>query len=302
LFSTDGLIENLSKQNSNIVYYEDTYGSIVAKICSKCKELKSCDVFGNQKDGLGGRKSYCRECDAVNKRKRDAIKRINNGASKRNRLELEERGGVLGKQCGGCSEWKPLDGFYKGTALGDRKSMCKECASNAGKKWRKTNRGYDVMYHAKNKERHAEACKNWRQKNKDKRALYDQRREARMVNLPDTLTEEEYEYTLEYFSNACALTGTPIDSGDVHCDHFIPLATGHGGTVFGNMVPLRADINVSKSDANAFEFFSTNMQRFNITQESFDRLAKYLADVNGMTVVEYRAYVYECHENPRNIE
>jgi hypothetical protein len=205
LFSTDGLIENLSKQNSNIVYYEDMYGIIVAKICSKCKELKSCDDFGNQKEGLGGRKSYCRKCDAVNKRKRDAIKRSNNGVSRRIRIELEERGGVLGKQCGGCSDWKSLDGFYKGTALGDRKSMCKECTSNAGKNWRKTNQGYGVMYHAKNKVRHAEACKNWRQKNKDKRALYDQRREARMVNLPDTLTEEEYALTLEYFGNACAL-------------------------------------------------------------------------------------------------
>jgi hypothetical protein len=56
------------------------------------------------------------------------------------KVKLENRDGVVGKKCTGCSKWKPLDtGFQKdNTKLGGRRPKCKECMkspnSNRGKK------------------------------------------------------------------------------------------------------------------------------------------------------------------------
>jgi hypothetical protein len=122
--------------------------------------------------------------------------------------------------------------------------------------------------------------------------MYKERRRARERSLPDTFTLTQLNETLAQFNGGCALTG---DSFAIHWDHVIPLATGHGGTIYGNMIPLRADLNVSKSDANIFEWFKTNKQRFELSQERFDALIRWLAQVNEMSTSEYRDYVYEAH-------
>jgi hypothetical protein len=65
------------------------------------------------------------------------------------------------------------------------------------------------------------------------------------------------------------------------------------------MIPLRSDLNLSKSDGNLFEWFERNKERFNLAQSHFDRLIEWLARVNGMTTDDYRAFVNECFENKR---
>lgn len=125
-----------------------------------------------------------------------------------------------------------------------------------------------------------------------------QRRLARLRCLPDNFTEVEWEIATERFGGGCALTG----SGFVHADHVIPLATGHGGTIYENIIPLRADLNISKSDRCIFDWFSENKERFNLSQTKFDELIEYLAEINGMTTKEYEEYVRWCHDNPRTLE
>jgi hypothetical protein len=49
------------------------------------------------------------------------------------------------------------------------------------------------------------------------------------------------------------------------------------------------------------EWVETNRQRFYQDQKRFDRLIEWLDKANGMTVEEYRDYVYECHANPNEI-
>lgn len=142
----------------------------------------------------------------------------------------------------------------------------------------------------------------WNKRNKEKvreasvRGVH--KRLARKRMLPDDLTKEQLEITISVFEGGCAITGEE----DIHLDHVIPLSIGHGGTTFGNISPLRSDLNMSKSNRNIFEWFDSVRQRFELSQENFDTLIEWLASTNDMTVEEYRDHVYWCHENPRTID
>lgn len=124
------------------------------------------------------------------------------------------------------------------------------------------------------------------------------RRNLRKRNLINDFTEEDRKETLEYFENKCALTGKDVP---LHMDHVIPLAVGHGGTTKSNMLPVWQRINTSKGAKNIFEWYKESGERFGVIPEKFDKAIKYLADLNGMSVDEYREYVYRCHENPNDI-
>jgi hypothetical protein len=256
------------------------------------------------------------------------------GKRKKVKITYREIDGVLtaGKECTKCGEWKPLEtGFANNKgSVGGKSSQCKSCKKLVIKKWRQDNREYlleqkrkwrienreyRIEYNRKWRQENREYCREYRQKylhenrekeierrkrykreNREKIKVYKQKRRARKNLLPATWTEEQRVATWSHFNNACALTG---EGGDIHEDHVIPLAVGHGGTTYGNMIPLRADLNDSKCDRNIFEWFSENRERFNLSEERFNRLIEYLATLNGLTVDEYRQFVYWCHENPR---
>jgi hypothetical protein len=101
-----------------------------------------------------------------------------------------------------------------------------------------------------------------------------------------------------YFGNACALTGRKYN---IEKEHAIPQSIG-GGFTFENIYPLTKSLNVSKYNHNIFEWFEANRQRFELSQERFDKLIDWLASANAMTTEEYRDYVYWCHANPRSID
>ncbi|MEP9408591.1 hypothetical protein ABKP09_19930 [Peribacillus frigoritolerans] len=223
---------------------------------------------------------------------------------------LEEREGIVGKVCTKCNEWGALDCFYvMKRGLGGRKSVCKKCCQIKDAEYRTKNKEYyrtkTKEFEAKNKELRSEINRRWREKNKSSEAyksyktVQRQRRHARKALLPDSLTHHEKALIYDYFNNSCALTGSLEGK---HLDHVIPLAVGHGGTVYGNMAPLRFDLNFSKSDQNIFEWFEANSQRFQLSQKRFDDLINYLAAINNMTIEEYRTYVYWCHANPREYD
>jgi hypothetical protein len=192
----------------------------------------------------------------------------------------EDNGEIISKVCSGCHVIKTLDCFaILKIGLGGRVSDCKGCRVNEYE----SNRASEI-----------ERVSKWQRDNPDKVKLREQRRRARKNGLPYTMTNEQYHSTFEYFGG-CALTGDL----DTQCDHVIPLATGHGGTTYENMVPLRNDLNKSKNDANIFEWFKRNKERLNLEQWRFDRMIQWLASVNGMTTAEYRSFVNECFDNRR---
>jgi hypothetical protein len=196
-------------------YYENESGEVVSKVCTKCCEVKILSEYTNSKKGIGGKATNCKTCKA---KCREEVK-VRDAETHRN--------------------------WYRNN---------KERAKEAALKWREENKDRDKKnmqkWRDENRGRYAEANSIWQQNNKDKVSLINQRRRARKALLPDDFTMEQMANTMAHFGG-CALTC----SDDINWDHVIPLATGHGGTTFGNMIPLCARLNKSKSDANIFEWF-----------------------------------------------
>lgn len=165
---------------------------------------------------------------------------------------------------------QPLDAFPVNTnRTGGWMTICKACNRARNRKYQRENR------HIKR--------------------LIAQRRRARKRALPDTLTLEEMKRILDTFGHACALTGR---KENIHLDHFIPLHTGHGGTMYNNMVPLCAELNASKGKKNPFEWIKTRPPEERLR---FHSVVNYLANLNNMSYEQYKEYVYSCFSNPVNL-
>lgn len=189
---------------------------------------------------------------------------------------------VAGK-CSKCHKIKWSEEFYKHND--GLSAYCKPCS---------------LVYKRENKEMFARHVREWVKRNPEKARengrIRAAKRAARKRGLPDTLTETQQTQILRKYEYSCALTGE-----EWSWDHAIPLASGHGGTTYENMYPLRNDLNNSKNDRNLFDWFYANKEHHNLPQAKFDALIEYLAEINGMTVDEYEAHVRWCHDNPRKI-
>lgn len=239
---------------------------------------------------------------------------------------------MSGKNCTKCDAWKDLNDFPNNkVGIGGKSSHCKDCAKSVYRehyhnnkekaalnkqKFEKENKEYltnyrkeyyvknkdkftvrSKKYNKENKEKVNEATKNWIKNNPEKRKLQKIKRRTLEKQLPSTLTPEEWNHTLTYFNHSCALTG---HKKDLHRDHVIPLSSGYVGTVYGNLIPLRADINISKRDSNIFEWYETNKDYFDISEDKFIRLIDFLASTNNMNLDDYKMFVYRCHNQNVN--
>ncbi|WP_134208921.1 hypothetical protein [Bacillus thuringiensis] len=240
----------------------------VGKVCTKCGEWKDIDkCFSKKKGGLGGKRAVCTACEAE--------------VSRRYHIENKEK----------------IVEYHR-----KRYKENQDRISENNRRWEGNNKErrleYLRGYRKKNRHKLNEQMRKFRSKNPERYKLALHRRLARKKSLVDDFTPEKMRDVLNHFNSSCSLTGNQ----NSHWDHVIPLATGHGGTTYGNMVPLRRDLNESKGSKNIFEWFEANRQRFELSQSKFDSLIKYLADANEMTVEDYQGYVYWCHENPRILE
>jgi hypothetical protein len=306
--SKEGVKKTLEiRKTRKQVKLEDRDGT-VGKNCSKCGEWKPLDVYQKDKSKSTGRTSHCKEC-----------LRVKNPKKKGKSVELSFRESVSGKVCSRCNEWKPL-GMFGETKQGDvgYVAHCRPCDAKRVQKYRGENNdkvkerdklryrlNTDKMlernrkYYEKNREEILIKVSTYQRENRQIMNAIGQRRLARKKRLPSTLTAKQYEKTLGYFENACALTGR---NDNIEREHAIPLSIGHGGTTFENCYPMANGLNQSKGNKNIFEWFEANRQRFELSQERFDKLIAYLASANAMIVEEYRDYVYWCHANPRSID
>jgi hypothetical protein len=203
---------------------------------------------------------------------------------------------IKAKVCTVCAGVKTVEEYSKHkSGLGGSKSNCKACDHEKRCEYYEINRKKTAEdarnWQENNRERYTETARKWRKKNLDKRALNHQRRRARKAALPDDFTTEQMTETLAYFNGGCALTGA---TENIHWDHVVPLSTGFGGTTYGNMIPLRGDLNVSKSDGNIFDWFDRNEERFGLDRSKFDALIDWLAEVNGFPSRKYYRMYYVC--------
>jgi len=147
----------------------------------------------------------------------------------------------------------------------------------------------EELIRLKNKERISNYKSIWRRVNSDKVNISNQRRKARLRELPHDFTASEEKEMLNYFRNTCCLSGS---KENIQLDHALPLSKG-GGTIKQNMIPLNATLNASKMDSNLFEWYENNKERFNLSDEKFYKTIKYLADMNDMDIDDYVDYYNE---------
>lgn len=204
------------------------------------------------------------------------------------------------RKCGTCAKVMSKDKFYKdNTRASGVSSRCKECSNRYLKARRSRKERPDLevrrKWSEKNREKLREMDTLYREQNRDILRLRENLRRARKQSLPYTLSEKEFVEILDKFSNKCALCDDDAEA----MDHFIPLAIGHGGTIKENIIPLCAKMNSSKHSRNPFEWADAILT--NEHKGKFNEVIKYLADLNGLTVEEYREFVFWCFENPRDI-
>ncbi|MBU8715451.1 hypothetical protein KM924_23405 [Brevibacillus parabrevis] len=190
-----------------------------AKECTRCGKVKLLDDFYADKRSESGRTSHCKNCKRSEGREyyvgnRSKILDYQRRYSTDNREKIRKRQRV----------WNESN---------------REIVSNYKRKWYENNRLQALKNARKwcksNPEKRREVCRKWNTKNPDAGKAHVHRRLAMKRALPLNWTTILSKEVQREFSNICALTGSTLK---IHMDHFIPLSWGHGGSYFGNMVPL----------------------------------------------------------------
>ncbi|ULT58705.1 hypothetical protein L1999_09325 [Neobacillus drentensis] len=308
--------------------------------CSNCGQPKALESYINSPKGFYGKDSKCYECRRKKYFKYEKLlgKVILLGqisltveeVTERGRRKLTDNQGNIYLDCTKCKKIKADKDFRdrKGF-IGNKDSHCILCCIEKGRTFRKENeehyKEYNRQYREENKdclnclakvryyknwnhirnkqreyrkkdpERYREHSRNWARENSEYQVQLTRKRRAKIRRLPFDLTTEQRDQLL---AGGCCLTG---DKENIHLDHVIPLNIGHGGTTHGNMIALRGDLNNSKVDNNIFEWAKFKHKQFNFTMERFNEIMTEIAERNGLSLEEYKKYVYWCFDNPREV-
>jgi hypothetical protein len=247
------------------------------KICTKCNTLKPFKDYYKNKQKTDGYNSSCKEC------KKEADKKFY--------LDNQE---VIANRVKNHFHKKMKDEQF---VLSERK-RAKRKREKYGEQYRKKARERyknDLEY----REKKTAVDKKWRSNNKDRDVISSAKRRALKKKLPCNVYRKEWDEILDEFKRSCALTGT---NADITLEHFIPLSTGHGGHIIGNVYPITSYLNLSKSVHNPFDWIDREdvLQEVNI--EMWNNLINSLASKNGLTVGDFKEYVNWCFSNKRKIE
>lgn len=107
---------------------------------------------------------------------------------------------------------------------------------------------------------------------RSKGRIRTQRYLATKRELENTLTEEQWEFSLAYFDERCAYCGSERSvvientGEDLHQEHFIPLSKG-GGYTADNIIPSCKSCNSSKGNKNFFDWYK-KQNYYSIDRES----------------------------------
>lgn len=229
--------------------------------------------------------------------------------TKKGRNAYEDNLGNVYLDCKTCDSIKREAEFcVSSKRFRGRGTNCKECNNKRIKKWY----GKD-----ENKCKAIERATKWNRDNKHRkpkptaeelkrisqeryeRSLYSGHiYRARKRNLVNDFDNEDYTTLMNMYKGKCCLTGS---TNNLHLDHVIPLATGHSGTVYENIIPLASTLNSSKQAYNIFEWAESNYSRLGFTLEQFYEVMTEVAKRNSMTLEKYREYYYWCFENPKKV-
>ena len=218
------------------------------------------------------------------------------------------------KRCTKCGEILHISRYYKKkTCRYGVNSYCKQCDYKSNKNWKDNNsnklKEYQSNYYNNNKEQILDYQKNYRKNHKKERKEYDKiyqnknkdkirirrlsyvknnphiifnndiKRRLRAENQGSGITKEQWYEMMKFFDFKCAYSDEYIggDSDKRTIDHIIPI-TKNGEHEVWNCVPMYANYNYSKNNANMLEWYLE--QPF----FSIERLTK---------IYEWRIYAYE---------
>lgn len=126
-------------------------------------------------------------------------------------------------------------------------------------------------YYESNKETILKSRSEWRKNNVEKTRFYVSQRNQKMMSLPHTLTEEEWQGTLKEFNYKCAYCG---GESDLEKDHFVPVSKD-GEYTIDNIIPSCINCNRSKYNYDFFDWY--------INQEFYD-------EEREIHILEYLGY------------
>lgn len=281
------------------------------KVCKKCGIEKDIEEFHKNKTYKDGYNSTCKECKREYARKysnenKDKIKEYQKEYYKNNQEKVKER---VSKYRNEHKEEikekkKKYNEIHKDEIKVKKKEYYeknKEKINKRKKEYYKENQKYfseqKKIYNKENKEKIKEMKKKYFEENKEKFCVWRNNRKAFRNELPNNLTQEEWDKILNKFDNKCVLTG---DSKNISLEHFIPLSIGHGGTYKGNVYPMSLSLNIVKSNKNPFKWIKS--QDSKIQHVFYNVLVPYLAKQNNMDTKTFRRYVNWCFKNKRTLE
>lgn len=219
--------------------------------CSVCDQEfpLTADYFQPGEDSRDGFEPRCRKCSTGR-----AIELRKTFAQRKAEAQAKRDAGL--RKCRVCQHWKPadLDHFSaRSSNSTGLNSMCKECAVHSNAKTRDQRRADPVKreidrirsnkagkeWNKRNREKVRQRARAYQQANKEKMRILTRRRQARKKSLPDTLTEKEWQFALDYFGGCCAYCGKPAGLFDVLCvEHYVPISSPDcKGTTADNCLP-----------------------------------------------------------------
>ncbi len=228
----------------------------MTKICSRCKEEKSINLFYKVKKHKDGLDYNCKSCVGEYNKKKYREK----WAGQEKTGLLREQAKSLGlKRCPKCCENKSLDQFSNNKRTSDGKqTYCKECLYPMSKKWWYENHERHLEigreWYKANREKHLENSRRWSANNLDRKKYARAKRRALEAAAPGSPTFEEVMARMAYYGWKCIYCGDEYT--DV--DHFFPLS--EGGTNFAsNLVPACDSCNSRKLACNPWIFIRRNL-------------------------------------------
>jgi hypothetical protein len=176
----EGLTEKCVTGRWQTVFFENSDGEIVGKVCSECKDAKMLEEYHKDKEKLGGRRAKCKQCIAKQRGTWhvdeelifEGIKAIKKRGVKGITYVESETMGVVAKECVVCSEIKKLEKFSKAaTGLGKTISRCKDCDTKLALERYYSNHERALeegrRYHRENREVRLLKQKEWREVNRE---------------------------------------------------------------------------------------------------------------------------------------
>lgn len=214
------------------------------KRCSQCKITKPVADFYKDKRVKDGFMSECKACNRKyaarpeNREKFNKIRREKNAANRPSveaKLErdkaarLEARKNLKEKKCRDCEIIKSIGEFrwVKNGSTENWTSRCRDCEASYG-------------FMVRQKPNRKEYISNYYKNHPEKRKTQRHRRRAKQNDLPNSFTESDWNFMMEYWNYTCCICGaTESDSLKIAGDHWIPIASPECiGTVPQNMLPM----------------------------------------------------------------